>query len=1744
MAKKRYSPKERLLILDEVFKNGQKVTPVCKKWQISRFTFYNWAKNWRPDTNLRRESLLRDRRTYGKFHPKAISGKREKLILECVLKNPGWSSHRIESFLKEYLNGAFKVSNHGIANVLNRYGLNIEEARFEYSRKHLTRSVFATKFTDFEKYKVIEEHLINGRKIAEICRQFHISRFTFYAWLKKYEQERTVSSLADNRQRAENHWRYVGESVKQKVLGVVAANPIYSVHKIHAHLAGEVGHHAIQNILAREDLNTFAKRQIFAQGYSQQPQVQVAPLYEVPVPRLSLWRMLFAPFRTVPKWVIKHPASWPIVFPTLAFLAYIFEADKLARPQMFFPIVALTFGFIFFLYSVKYYISLIIVMRLAQSGQSEGKQQGAGLLGRVRKILRITESEKIAKVNPLLMNLDKVELEGQPFVSIHVAVYNEKKVIERLFEALRNQNWKNYEVILADDSTDETTEIAKNALSAGGRRLENTLKNESLEIFVSKPAKSEQGPIFKIVHRFNRDGFKGAALQQALENTNPYADFIVVFDSDFVPYPDTIEQFVKSFQASCGGLSNVKESKIAAVQGYQWHVLNKSENWVTRGVRTEYAGSYVIERAGIGIYGGLNMIAGSVFCLRADVLRQFGWGKSITEDLELTLRLYEAGYKVVFTPYIQTPAEAVSTIKRLIRQRMRWAEGHTFNIRKMWTRIFASPHLTPREKFEFLYLSPYYLQAAFFLVGSLAWFLSEVVLHVRLPFWTAAWGWSLIFTNFLALPLMNLVGLFLEESEERDYLGIASFVVLSYLVVPFQAYAAVKGLLEEKEGPWFRTPKTGTITDIFDRVRFYHWFGKLKIWGRSATAEVKAQWSNGQMVNNLAMKQFNNQDFALATASAYNPFSGYKIRPKRIKFVARGALVFVLTLAILANYLAFFTPQTLAQAPDPTIEQQINMMDQLYAPPQIHALGIAPVDNSLGIIKWDGTKYNSESVYFEAVLRRTAGSGNCTGNFRTTSNSSVVVTSSVTSANFTRVRTVNILSSLSNGTTYTAKIYSSGALAATCEMKAARLIVVQNDASAITDSETQIEVGNNETTTQTAYTQLTDKKIYNYVSTQFNPAPTNIYFEASLKSPGQPTIKQEINLMNRVYQLTNDGYNATGPGDNSLGIVNWDGTKYSGETVFFETIMRRTAGEGTCLGFLSTTAGPNETVTSSGTSAISSTFVRAISSAITLTTGTDYTPFLNTVGVPGDTTTTCQLKAARLIVSQTDTTKITDTRTMVEVGNNETTTSTSYTRLTDSKLYCYNSSATGAACTSATKFIPTPTWTFTAALSNDTSGQTATAGLFTFNASCTGSAVASVAVTGTTWSLPTAASATLIAGVEYEVCIKASANNARIATAQIIIDQTAAGGISAVETVWQQINTLATATNATYSSQTFFSGYNGTNVSIGTFKGGTFTYFFESTLKAASTTTAYAQLVSKSGSLVLSVSSSEVTTTSTSYDRVRSTSLTMHQNIVDQLDTQLKNSTTNTTSAGSSTLIIQATLSTSGTPTASAELYNLTDSTSVTSSEVSSTDISGELKRTASAISLTTAKDYVVRVKNSQTEIPATIASAKIIIDQTGFISALETMQQYVNTKRSLNQTGTTAYARLAVAGGAAVSGSTVSTTSTSYVRQESASITPSTNDYDTEISLDNSTYTQQDFDNKYDSTNWVGGTFAYTFEATLTTPSANNENIASSWLIIQISSLQVPENVIFLIPLVVFFPAFVKWYRKRWRTRVLKVVV
>jgi 1,2-diacylglycerol 3-beta-glucosyltransferase len=59
------------------------------------------------------------------------------------------------------------------------------------------------------------------------------------------------------------------------------------------------------------------------------------------------------------------------------------------------------------------------------------------------------------------------------------------------------------------------------------------------------------------------------------------------------------------------------------------------------------------------------------------------WTRSLTEDLDLGLRLIEAGWRVTTTPHGYVDQQPVDTYRRLLRQRTRWYQGHMGSIRRL-----------------------------------------------------------------------------------------------------------------------------------------------------------------------------------------------------------------------------------------------------------------------------------------------------------------------------------------------------------------------------------------------------------------------------------------------------------------------------------------------------------------------------------------------------------------------------------------------------------------------------------------------------------------------------------------------------------------------------------------------------------------------------------------------------------------------------------------------------------------------------------------------------------------------------------------------------------------------------------------------------------------------------------------------------------------------------------------------------
>lgn len=106
--------------------------------------------------------------------------------------------------------------------------------------------------------------------------------------------------------------------------------------------------------------------------------------------------------------------------------------------------------------------------------------------------------------------------------------------------------------------------------------------------------------------------------------------------------------------------------------------------------------------------------------IRRDALETVGGFKPhLTEDFKLTLRLYLAGYKILYREDISVPAEPPSRIRDVASQHLRWSQGITESFLHHAHRILNSNRLSRREKLDLFLFGTFHLQAILFLAGTI-----------------------------------------------------------------------------------------------------------------------------------------------------------------------------------------------------------------------------------------------------------------------------------------------------------------------------------------------------------------------------------------------------------------------------------------------------------------------------------------------------------------------------------------------------------------------------------------------------------------------------------------------------------------------------------------------------------------------------------------------------------------------------------------------------------------------------------------------------------------------------------------------------------------------------------------------------------------------------------------------------------------------------------------------------------------
>lgn len=239
-----------------------------------------------------------------------------------------------------------------------------------------------------------------------------------------------------------------------------------------------------------------------------------------------------------------------------------------------------------------------------------------------------------------------------PPVTILVPAHNEEMVIENTVNSLLAQDYpadKLSVLVINDASTDGTAAILD--------RLD------------------EVNPRVRILHRQAPEGGKGksAALNAALHSVA--GEYVAIFDADNRPEPRAVRMLVETL---------LGRPELAAAVG-KFRTGNKRVNLLTRMINIEGLLFQNIVQAGRWFMFGIAALTGTNYMIRKSVLAEVGgWDeKALTEDTELSVRLYQAGYQVAYVMHASSWEQEPETARVWMKQRTRWARGNNYAIVKL-----------------------------------------------------------------------------------------------------------------------------------------------------------------------------------------------------------------------------------------------------------------------------------------------------------------------------------------------------------------------------------------------------------------------------------------------------------------------------------------------------------------------------------------------------------------------------------------------------------------------------------------------------------------------------------------------------------------------------------------------------------------------------------------------------------------------------------------------------------------------------------------------------------------------------------------------------------------------------------------------------------------------------------------------------------------------------------------------------
>lgn len=268
-----------------------------------------------------------------------------------------------------------------------------------------------------------------------------------------------------------------------------------------------------------------------------------------------------------------------------------------------------------------------------------------------------------------------------PLVSVIVPGKNEGENIYKLVRSLREQTYKNIEIIIVDDGSDDDSQ----------QICANLKNNNFIDLYLRSEIRGGKASASNLGLRYSK------------------GKLLLLLDADSSFDRDAIEKILIPF---------FMDEKIGAIGG-NIKVRNIDDSVCTSLQGIEYLKTISVGRAVASFLGIYRTIPGAFGAFRREILQRVGgWDVGPGLDGDITVKIRKLGYKIHFEKDAICFTSVPNTFRKLNKQRMRWYKSLVrFRMRKHKDVYF------PTENFIFSNFMSFVENIFFNIILDIKWFI-------------------------------------------------------------------------------------------------------------------------------------------------------------------------------------------------------------------------------------------------------------------------------------------------------------------------------------------------------------------------------------------------------------------------------------------------------------------------------------------------------------------------------------------------------------------------------------------------------------------------------------------------------------------------------------------------------------------------------------------------------------------------------------------------------------------------------------------------------------------------------------------------------------------------------------------------------------------------------------------------------------------------------------------------------------